>query len=462
MKYNPYINEYCVSLPGFVNTHPEAPIEDIQGNLEILHKTQEYFCAITGLAALTTQPVAGAQGELAGIKMFQAYHKDHSSHDRDILLLPGTAHGTNFATASMAGFKMKTHDGKNGIQLIQAEKSGQIDFSHLKQLVDEFKDRIAGIMITNPNTSGIAETRFNEISDLIHGVGGLVYMDGANLNAISGWLDLSKMGVDAVHSNLHKTWSIPHGGGGPGDAIVAVSEKLVDYLPGLQVNLKDGVYSLYKPAKSIGSFHRHFGNFGHKVRCYTYLAALGKDGIKKMASVAVLSARYLHQRLKEHYPTLPEGAEEEPRMHEFILTIAKETFEKIEQGGTPKAQAIVRIGKLFLDFGLHAPTVAFPEVYGLMVEPTESFSKAELDRFADVVIKIRELALECPSVLTTVPHFTPVSRVDEVSANKTLTLSVDDFELPALPVNRISPSELSKMDVDSIAKTILEHHKNLN
>ncbi|MBT5092618.1 MAG: glycine dehydrogenase, partial [Halobacteriovoraceae bacterium] len=299
MKYNPYINDYAASLSGFTNTHPQAPLEDCQGNLEILFETQEMFKKITGLPGVTTQPVAGAQGELVGIKMFQAYHRDHGNQDvKKIILIPRSAHGTNPATAAVAGFNSKMVEGvKYGIITIEANQSGQIDMPQLKNVVKEYGERIAGIMVTNPNTSGIFEDNFKEMADLIHSVDGLVYMDGANMNAIAGWVDLDRLGVDAVHNNLHKTWTIPHGGGGPGDAIVAVSKKLVQYLPGIQVNKEDdGRFNSFRPSKSIGQFHRHHGNFAHKVRCYTYLKALGTEGLRKMSAVAVLSAQYLFHR----------------------------------------------------------------------------------------------------------------------------------------------------------------------
>lgn len=461
MKYNPYINDFAAGLKGFTDVHPQAPIEDVQGSLEILYGIQEMFKSITGLPAVTTQPVAGAQGELVGLKLFQAYHKNNGEDQtRNILLIPRSAHGTNPASASMAGFETKTVDGvQYGIVTIEADKHGQIDFEQMSAAIEKYNKRIAGVMVTNPNTSGVFETCFKKMSELIHAVGGLVYMDGANMNAIAGWIDLNKMGVDAVHNNLHKTWTIPHGGGGPGDGIVAVSHRLIEFLPGVQV-LKDanGKYDLFKAPKSIGSFHRHFGNFAHKIRAYTYIKSLGSDGTRAMSAVAVLSARYLYEKFKPNFPSLPEGCENEVRMHEFILTISKDTFARIEAGGTPKAQAIAKIGKLFLDFGLHAPTVAFPEVYGLMIEPTESYSLAELDRFVEVVNAIQELINETPHVLRTAPHFTPVKKVDEVDANKNLVFMEVLKALPALSENVIDPLKLSKMNVSDVAHEILNAH----
>lgn len=467
MKYNPYINDYAASLEGFTNVHPQAPEKDVQGCLEILYHIQEMFKAITGLPAVTTQPVAGAQGELVGIKMFQAYHKDRGeAEQRNLILIPRSAHGTNPATATMAGFETKKVAGvEYGIVTIEADHRGQVNLDQIKEIIAKDGQRIAGIMVTNPNTAGILEYNFSEMAKIIHQAGGLVYMDGANMNAIAGYLDLNSIGVDAVHNNLHKTWTIPHGGGGPGDGIVAVSEKLIDYLPGIQVEkqkLEDSetdYFQSVRPKKSIGSFHRHYGNFAHKVRAYTYLRALGPEGVRKMSSVAVLSARYLYEKLNKTYPTLPATEANVPRMHEFILTLSKETFDHIIASGTPKSQVIPKIGKLFLDFGLHAPTVAFPEVYGLMVEPTESFSKAELDRFIEVVEAIHHLIHKNPEVLQTAPHFTPVSKVDEVRANKDLILSEHLSDLPETSKNPIDPKELSNFAIGDICERIISAHQ---
>jgi len=267
--------------------------------------------------------------------------------------------------------------------------------------------------------------------------------------------------VDAVHNNLHKTWSIPHGGGGPGDAIVAVSEKLIPYLPGHIYEFTDGKYRAVKPVKSIGSIHRHHGNFAHKVRAYTYLRALGAEGIRKMSAVAVLSARYLYKKLKDTYEVLPEGSENSPRMHEFILTFAPEVFEKAQKAGTPKAQMIAKVGKLFLDFGFHAPTVAFPEVYGLMLEPTESYSKSELDEFCKVVEGIHKLIEKAPEVLTTVPHFTPIDKVDEVTANKNPVLTEKlTGALSDIVPDRYDPEKLRKLPLEKTFELIIEAHQN--
>ena len=452
MKYNPMVNDWAAGLTGFTDVHPQAPVEDTQGCLYVLHETQEWFKKITGLAGVTTQPLAGAQGELVGLKLFQAYHRDRGEA-RDIVLIPRSAHGTNFATATMAGFS-----GKNGkIVYLEADTAGRVLNEDLDRRIEEYGDRIAGIMITNPNTSGIFETSFKEIADKIHGIGGLVYMDGANMNAIAGWVDLGALGVDAVHNNLHKTWTIPHGGGGPGDAMVAVSELLLPYLPGYQIKFENGLYLPIKAEKSIGSFHRHWGNFAHKVRCYTYLLRLGREGVRRMSAMAVLSARYLHKQMEGDYATLPTGSDDEPRMHEFILTLKSEDFSALESVGLRKTdRAAPRIGKLFLDFGFHAPTVAWPEPLGLMIEPTESYTKAELDRFADAVKAIVKLVKEYPDVLNSAPHFTPIDRVEEVEANRDVCLSEPLDQLPPLNVARVSTRELAQMPVQEIYQKIVE------
>lgn len=462
MKYNPEVNDWAAGLEGFTETHPQAPIKDVQGNLEILFHAQEWFKKITGLPGVTTQPVAGAQGELAGLKMFQAYHRDNGEAEtRNIVIIPRSAHGTNPATATMAGYETRREAGVNyGIVSLDADANGEMDFEKLKELVEEYKDRLAAIMVTNPNTAGIFESKFKEMSELVHEAGGLVYMDGANMNAIAGWVDLNALGVDAVHNNLHKTWSIPHGGGGPGDAIVAVSEKLIPYLPGVQIRKEKNEFSIFRTEKSIGDFHRHYGNFAHKVRAYTYLAALGHEGIKRMSAIATLSARYLYFQLKEVYPVLPAKSEGSPRMHEFILTLSEEMFDKIAKAGTPKAHAIAKVGKLFLDFGFHAPTVAFPEQYGLMIEPTESFTKDELDKFVEVVKSIHQMIHEYPQILTTAPHFTPVGKVDEVSANKRPQLSEKlPQKLESVAPDKIEPGILRNMDQRSLLDAILKAHE---
>ena len=456
MKYNPLLNDWASSLPGFAHAHPQSPESDVQGPLEVLYEIQQWFKQITGLPGVTTQPVAGAQGELVGLKLFQAYHRSRGDNIRDVIFIPKSAHGTNFATASMAGFT-----NQDGIVYLQATNDGLIDLNDFKEKLQIFASRLCGVMITNPNTSGIFEDQFHLIAKAVHKAGGLVYMDGANMNAIAGKIDLGKLGVDAVHNNLHKTWTIPHGGGGPGDAIVAVSQKLIDFLPGSQiVKNSDGEFRSEKPIHSIGSFHRNWGNFAHKVRAYSYLIRLGKEGVPRMSEVAVLSARYLYENLKNYFPTLPSNAGLIPRMHEFILTLSDEDFSCLEKAGVSKSRAIPQVGKLFLDFGFHAPTVAFPEIFGLMIEPTESYTKSELDRFINAVICIKELISECPEAVKSAPHFTPIDRVDEVNANRNLILQEKLDHLPSLHLNRIKPSILKDLEIREIKSRIIDCVKN--
>ncbi len=453
MKYNPYLNEWAAGLRGFTDTHPQAPESAVQGCLEVLYEIQEWFKGITGLPGVTTQPVAGAQGELVGLKLFQAYHRSRNEGHRNLMLIPHSAHGTNFATATMAGY---TEARGGGIVLLEADATGRIDRRDFEAKLARYGDRIAGIMITNPNTGGVFEDEFAHLAERVHEVGGLVYMDGANMNAIAGWTHLGRLGVDAVHNNLHKTWTIPHGGGGPGDAIVAVSGKLVEFLPGYQIVEEGGNYRAVRPPHSIGSFHRHWGNFAHKVRAYSYLLRLGQEGVRRMSAVAVLAARYLHERLRPHFKTLPVGADAVPRMHEFIISLHDEDFQHLEAAGIPKAQVIPSIGKLFLDFGYHAPTVAFPEVFGLMIEPTESYRKDELDRFADAVIAIGDLVRESPDVLKGAPYFTPVGRIDEVAANRNPVLAESLDSLPEIHEARVPAAELLHMPVDVVVRRIQE------
>ena len=455
MKYNPEINEWAAALPGFQSIHPQATASAAQGCLEVLWEIQEWFRKITGLAGLTTQPVAGAQGELTGIKLFQAYHEDHDQSHRDIVFIPSTSHGTNFATTVMAGYSAGRRGRKDaGVVALKTDALGGIDLEDFEAKLAIYGERLVGIMITNPNTCGVFESNFRTIADRVHEVGGLVYMDGANMNAIAGWIDLAALGVDAVHNNIHKTWSIPHGGGGPGDGFVAVSERLLDYLPGYQIEKDGQQFKAVKPSKSIGSFHRHWGNFNHKIRCLTYLKALGKEGVPRMSAIAVLSARYLFSQLLEHFDEIPAGSAVTPRMHEFVLSFRQEFWKLAEEAGVAKTAVMPGFGKLFLDFGYHAPTVAFPEPYGVMIEPTESYSKTELDRFCEVAVKILEVIRNRPEVLKEAPYFTPIDRVDEVLANRSPVLSDSISALPIIHENRIAPLKLLRMNPGEIVNLI--------
>ena len=472
MKYNPRINDYGATLEGFQRAHPKAPLSDVQGTLEMMYYNQEFFKRITRMDGITTQPVAGAHGELVGLKLFLAYHKERKENRKVIFILK-SAHGTNPATAASVGFEtvLKPYEKprEKGICFLESNENGEVDFEAFEKQVAFFGREVFGIMITNPNTLGIFESRFSDIAKKIHDVGGLVYMDGANMNAIALWFDFKKMGVDAMHNNMHKTWSIPHGGGGPGDAFVAVNEKLVDYLPSVGVvkvldhASKKPRYEFRRASKSIGSFHRHFGNVAHKVRAYAYVKSLGEEGIRQMSAVSVLCANYLRKKISKHYPLLPRETKNIVRMHEFIITLPQNIFESIMALGFSKPQIVKLVGKLFLDFGFHAPTVSFPEPYGFMIEPTESYSKAELDRLALVIVEMKHLLLKHPSILKTVPHFTPVSLVDEVSANRKLVLSEQLIELPSISKSEYNTAFLEKLykkPVEKISKEIIKaHHK---
>jgi glycine dehydrogenase len=449
MKYNPLLNEKLAALDGFNAAHPEAPEADVQGCLELLYKMQEYFKAITGLSGVCTQPVAGAQGELLGLKLIQACIADRGEAAiRNVILLPNSAHGTNFASAATAGF--------SEIVLLDADSDGTIDLAKLDAVLATRGGEIAGIMVTNPNTSGIFEINFRTIAEKIHAVGGLVYMDGANMNAIAGHVNLAALGVDAVHNNLHKTWSTPHGGGGPGDGIVAVSATLLPYLPGVQVvKNADGSYSTVKTPKSIGSFHRHFGNFQNKIRAMAYLMRLGAEGVPVMSATAVLASRYLFNQLKDDFRPLP-ASSNQPRMHEFILSLKDEDFANIEKAGITHGQAITGIGKLFLDYGYHAPTMSFPEHDGMMIEPTESFTVAELDRLANTALSILRLVRENPKIVLGAPYTMPTNRIDEVGANRKPILSEKLTALPCLPAcptNVKDPIMLQVSEIECLLRT---------
>ncbi|MEM7673061.1 MAG: glycine dehydrogenase, partial [Verrucomicrobiota bacterium] len=449
----------AAGLPGFTDLHPQVPESHAQGALEVIYETQNWFKAITGLAGVTTQPVAGAQGELVGLKLFQAYHRDVSDTERDIVVIPKSAHGTNFATAIVAGSPDKKYkDRPSGIVLLNADATGRIDMVQLGEILEQWGEHVAGIMVTNPNTGGVLEDNFREMAEQVHAAGGLVYMDGANMNAVAGWLNLGALGVDAVHNNTHKTWSIPHGGGGPGDAFVGVSERLLPYLPGHQIlKSEEGVYRAEKAEKSIGSVHRHWGNFAHKVRAFAYLLRLGREGVPAMSATAVLAARYLRSKLADTFPMLPEGADAVPRMHEFIITLPEEDFIALEGAGIARGPAIVGFGKLLLDFGYHAPTVAFPEVLGLMFEPTESYTLSELDRLSEAILAVRELYLEDPRLLAESPWLMPIKRVDEVAANRNVVVSRSLSEgLPTVPALQENTERLWEASIPELKSRIAE------
>src|SRR5712691_3159494 len=401
MKYNPKRHERLASLPGLVDLHPYQEESGQQGMLAILFELQQMLGEIAGLSAVSLQPAAGAHGELAALLCAAAYFHDRGER-RTKVLFPASAHGTNPASAALAGFDcVQLEDTSNGL----------VDLADLKSHLDE---RTAVFMITNPNTLGIFERDIAKIAHLLHDVGGLVYIDGANMNAILGITRPGDFGGDMMHYNVHKTFTGPHGSGGPGAGPIAVREFLADYLPGPIVTRTPSAsgdqYRLSTPLKSIGRVRSHFGNVGILLRGYCYLRTLGAAGLKAVSEQAVLNANYLREKLHDLLP-VPHG---EHCLHEFVASAEKP---KNEQG-----ISALDIAKRLLDFGFYAPTVYFPLVVpeAMMVEPTATESKATLDAFADA---IREILGESPEFLHNAPHATPVSRPNEVQAGRQLILS---------------------------------------
>ena len=406
MKYNPRINEQTARLPGFTATHPLQPVETTQGSLLLMYQLQEWLREIGGFAGASLQPAAGAQGELTGILIMRAYHRSRGDEKRTRILIPDSAHGTNPATSAMAGFSVVN---------VPTNSQGNIDLALLHQLCD---DTTAGIMITNPNTLGLFDQNLLEVIDAVHAAGGLVYGDGANMNALLGIARPGDFGVDILHFNLHKTFSTPHGGGGPGSGPIGVAAHLVDFLPTPVVAIIEKgddelppLYGLVKPAHSIGRMKSFFGHFGMLVRAYTYIAMHGPDGLRAIAENAVLNANYLMTRLRTAYK-LPYAR---TCMHEFVL---EGRWEEV-----PDVIAL-DISKRLMDYNIHPPTNYFPLIVhdALMIEPTETESRQSLDQFADVMLKIADEAHNQPDLLKTAPHNTPIRRVDEVKAAKELVL----------------------------------------
>lgn len=405
MKYNPKVSEYLASLEGFTNLHPLQSDEDSQGALELMYKLQEALKVITGMNAVTLQGSAGAHGELCGMMIVKHYFKVNNQPERTKVLIPDSAHGTNPASAGMCGFD---------ILKVNSDEKGQVDVEHLKSLFEENKNTIAAIMMTNPNTLGLFEENILEISKIAHENGSLLYYDGANLNAIMGITTPAKMGFDIVHVNLHKTFATPHGGGGPGAGPVGVVEKLKDYLPVPSVEFDEAgsgkYFRNYDLKNSIGKIKEFQGNFGVLVKAYAYILMRGNT-LKEASQDAVLNANYLKEKLKEYYD-LPYDY---PCMHEFVLS-----------GDRQKAHGVhtLEIAKRLMDYKFHPPTVYFPLIVSeaMMIEPTESETKARLDDFADVMIKIANEVNENPQNILNAPHCTPVKRVDETNAARHLDL----------------------------------------
>ncbi|MBN1524841.1 MAG: aminomethyl-transferring glycine dehydrogenase subunit GcvPB [Spirochaetales bacterium] len=391
MKYNPRINEQTSRFEGFASSHPLFDASLVQGNLALMVHLADALSAITGLPGITLAPAAGAHGELTGLMIMKKYFTD-KGEKRTKIIAPDSSHGTNPASASMCGFTTIS---------LKSNKDGMVDISALRELMD--KD-VAGLMMTNPNTLGVFDKNIEEITRIIHEAGGLVYGDGANANALLGKTLFSKMGFDIIHLNLHKTFSTPHGGGGPGAGPVAVTETLKEFLPGPLPVKNSGTYSFQMPKKSIGRIRSFFGNFGVLVRAYTYICSLGRDGLSAVSDHAVLNAEYVKALLKDYYHI----AYDSPTKHEFVL----------DDTGLPNGVTTMDIAKRLLDYGFHPPTVYFPLIVhgALMIEPTETESKETLEEFADALIAIRQEAATNPDMVKNAPHTTPVFRLDEVMA----------------------------------------------
>ncbi|MCL2322980.1 MAG: aminomethyl-transferring glycine dehydrogenase subunit GcvPB [Oscillospiraceae bacterium] len=399
MKYNPKINEDIVSLPGFSKIHPYQPVETVQGALELMCELETDLCEISGMERVSLSPAAGAHGELTGLLIIKAYHESRNDHKRKKILIPDSAHGTNPASAAVAGFD---------IVEIKSNTDGIVDIENLKHALS---DEVAGLMLTNPNTLGLFEKTICEVAKLVHDAGGLVYYDGANMNAIVGKVRPGDMGFDVMHFNLHKTFSTPHGGGGPGSGPVGVRHDLVKFLPVPMVNKKDDKFYLdYDYPESIGKIKGFYGHFGIMVRALTYIKSMGKEGLTEVSEAAVLNANYLMNKLKECY-NLPVDT---ICKHEFVLGGLKE----------PNGITTLDVAKSLLDYGFHPPTVYFPLIVdeAIMVEPTETESKETLDGFIEVMKKISEDAKNEPEKLKNAPYTTPVRRLNEVKAAKDLIL----------------------------------------
>ncbi|MDH7486717.1 MAG: aminomethyl-transferring glycine dehydrogenase subunit GcvPB [Anaerolineae bacterium] len=403
MKYNPKVNEAMCRLPGFTQVHPLQPVDSVQGALALMYELQGFLAEISGFPAISLQPAAGAHGELTGVLIMRKALYERGERQRDVILVPDSAHGTNPASTSMSGLKVVE---------IPSDARGNVD---LEALQAHLNDRVVGLMLTNPNTLGLFDEHLLEVTRRVHEAGGLVYGDGANLNALLGICKPADLGFDVLHFNLHKTFSTPHGGGGPGSGPVGVTAELADFLPGPIVAEhydEEGPFlDLYMPPRSIGPVKSFYGNFGVLVRAYTYIRMLGVEGLRRVAENAVLNANYLLSRIRDVYP-LPY---DRTCMHEFVVE------GRIE--GAPDVRAL-DISKRLMDYGFHPPTNYFPLIVheALMIEPTETESKETLDAFAEALLKIAEEAREDPELLHTAPHTTPLSRLDEVRASHPKTM----------------------------------------
>lgn len=393
MKYNPKINEKTASLPGFCETHPLQPVDTVQGCLELTATAEKYLCEITGVDNFSFQPAAGAHGEFLGLLLIKSYFNSKKDFKRKKIIIPDSAHGTNPASASMAGFEVIS---------VPSNAAGEINIDKLRQIIG---DDVAGLMLTNPNTHGLFDRNILKITDMIHSCGGINYYDGANLNAVMGMVRPGDMGFDIVHINLHKTFSAPHGGGGPGSGPVGCKAFLADFLPCRILKSGKGFY-IANGKYSCGRIKSFYGNFSVVVKALTYILMLGKSGLKQASQYSVLNANYLMHKISEMYPS----AYNRRCMHEFVITL-----ENIKSKLNVSA---LDVAKRLADFGIHPPTMYFPLTVheALMIEPTETESKETLDNVADIFAKIYNEAVKNPDIVKSSPHNSYISRPDELSA----------------------------------------------
>tara|TARA_B110000438_G_scaffold283874_1_gene312352 strand:+ start:1659 stop:3104 length:1446 start_codon:yes stop_codon:yes gene_type:complete len=400
MKYNPKINEQISAFEGFSASHPNQIDENVQGCLEVMYNLQNELAEITGLKSVSLAPLAGAQGEYAGLLIAREYHKFNNNNHKNIALIPDSAHGTNPASAAMAGLNAVT---------IKTTSEGDIDIADLKEKVSK---ETAVLMLTLPSTLGLFEPNILEITQIVHDNGGLVYADGANLNALLGITKFGDLGIDICHSNLHKTFSTPHGGGGPGAGPVMVTKKLESFLPYPHIKKENDIFKNYKPENTIGRLNGFSGSFGILLRAYTYIRSLGAGGLKEISENAIINANYIQERLKSHYNLTSSRY----CMHETVLSATRQKENGIKA---------LDIAKKLLDEGFHAPTMYFPLIVdeALMIEPTESESKETIDSFIECMIMISELSSSNPEEIINAPINLPVERLDEALAARNPVLS---------------------------------------
>lgn len=401
MKYNPKVNEELARLPGFTQLHPYQDEGTVQGALQLMYELQQYLAEISGLPGVSLQPAAGAHGELTGMLIIRAYHRQGGDMGRTRVLVPDSAHGTNPATAAMCGYSVVT---------VKSDERGNIDAAELERLMDE---SVAGLMLTNPNTLGLFEEQILQVADIVHKKGGLIYCDGANMNALLGTAKPGELGMDVLHYNLHKTFSTPHGGGGPGAGATAVTEQLEPFLPVPLVARKELTnpsnpyyyYLGYDRPLSIGRVRSFYGNFNVMVKAYAYIRSLGAEGLRQVAEDAVLNANYILHRLKEAYD-LPY---DRPCLHECVFSGQRQARMGVHT---------LDIAKRLIDYGFHPPTIYFPLIVkeALMIEPTETESLSTLDSFVEAMLRIAKEAETEPEVVKSAPHTAPITRLDEVTA----------------------------------------------